>query len=268
MITAQVKLKEMNNKQCLILILSFQLLLFLLYYRQNEDVIWRRRRLHKLHCFLHQVKKNIHVYYKKKIRKSNTVKRSTWMKVRSADWWSRIVQKNFLEEDWLENFRISRPTFEYICNRLRKYLAPAETQVREPTSVEKQVAVALYKLASCAEYRIIANQFGISKSSVHKYLYAFCNAVNIEFNDYLTMPNELEVMDITREFESICGIPNIIGAIDGTHVPILPPKDGYRDFINRKGWPSYNVLAIVDNAYMYVEKYELPKCATYKFLPF
>jgi len=30
----------------------------------------------------------------------------------------------------------------------------------------------------------------------------------------------------------------LIGAIDGTHIPILPPKIGYRDFVNRKGWPS------------------------------
>lgn len=177
------------------------------------------------------------------------------MKARSSEWWSEIVQHNFLEEDWLENFRISRPTFEYICERLRKYLAPAETQVREPTSIEKQVAVALYKLASCAEYRVIANQFGISKSAVHKYVYAFCIALNAEFKDELAMPSEQEAKSISRDFETMCGIPNIIGAIDGTHVPILPPKDGYRDFVNRKGWPSYNVLAIVDNAYKYVVRY-------------
>jgi hypothetical protein len=40
---------------------------------------------------------------------------------------------------------------------------------------------------------------------------------------------------------------NVIGAVDGTHIPILAPTTGYSDFINRKGWTSFNVLAVVDN---------------------
>lgn len=37
-----------------------------------------------------------------------------------------------------------------------------------------------------------------------------------------------------------------IGALDGTHIPVLVNHGSRPDFINRKGWPSFNVLAIVD----------------------
>ncbi|KAJ8892958.1 hypothetical protein PR048_005539 [Dryococelus australis] len=66
------------------------------------------------------------------------------------------------------------------------------------------------------------------------------------------MLNEIEAQEVAEGFEYVCGIPNIIGAIDGNHIPILPPAVGYRDFINRKGWlPLYNALAGVDHFYRF-----------------
>jgi len=42
-------------------------------------------------------------------------------------------------------------------------------------------------------------------------------------------------------------IPQIIGCIDGTYLPITVPEEDYKDFVNRKGWASYNVQAVVDH---------------------
>lgn len=192
------------------------------------------------------------LYFQKKHRNSVVIKRKRsrkgwWVKQRSSDWWNRIVQKHFTEEDWLSNFRMTSNTFKYICNRLRPHLLPKENYVRQPL---KKVAIAIYKFASCAEYRVIANQFGTNKCVVHKCIYDFCKAMCKEFSKEIpTMPNEIEAQEIAFKFEEICGIPNVIGAIDGTHIPILAPTNGHSDFINRKGWTSYNVLAVIDNLY-------------------
>jgi len=43
-------------------------------------------------------------------------------------------------------------------------------KAREPVSVKKQVTIALYKVASCSEYRVVGNVFGVYKSTVKKYL--------------------------------------------------------------------------------------------------
>ncbi|KYQ53661.1 hypothetical protein ALC60_04168 [Trachymyrmex zeteki] len=60
--------------------------------------------------------------------------------------------------------------FMTLCDLIKDELQPKVQilKAREPVSVEKQIAVALYKLASCSEYRVVGNTFGIHKSTVKK----------------------------------------------------------------------------------------------------
>jgi len=69
--------------------------------------------------------------------------REIWMKERSFDWWHRIVNGHFEDEDWLEIFRMTKAIFLWLCDQLREKLAPNLNQIgiQEPVSVEKQVAV-------------------------------------------------------------------------------------------------------------------------------
>ena len=52
------------------------------------------------------------------------------MKERSSDWWERIVLAGFTESDWLENFRMGKDTFTYICNQLRPRIKRKSTVMR------------------------------------------------------------------------------------------------------------------------------------------
>ncbi|XP_011867696.1 PREDICTED: putative nuclease HARBI1 [Vollenhovia emeryi] len=172
-----------------------------------------------------------------------------WKLERSLDFWNRIVNIHYDLKQWIESFRMSKTSILQLCDQLRDELEPLPNflQPREPISVEKQVAIALYKLASTAEYRVVGNVMGIHKSSVKKCLYRVVKAINkVMLRQYIHMPDEIEARFISDKFEEKCFIPQIIGSIDGTHVEVIPPKEGYRDFINRKGWPSYNMLAVVD----------------------
>ena len=38
---------------------------------------------------------------------------------------------------------------------------------RKPVPTDKRIAIALYKLATCAEYRVVGETFGVSKTTVH-----------------------------------------------------------------------------------------------------
>ena len=41
-------------------------------------------------------------------------------------------------------------------------------------------------------------------------------------------------------------VPNVVAAIDGSHIPIKAPKDNHKDYLNRKYFYSLLVQGIVD----------------------
>ena len=51
---------------------------------------------------------------------------------------------------------------------------------------------------------------------------------------------------IKREFYEIAGLPNVIGAIDCTHVRLKPPSVNDYAYVNRKNYHSINVQIISD----------------------
>lgn len=106
--------------------------------------------------------------------------RRIWQKERSSDFWKRIVNVHYSPQEWLESFRMSKVSFSELCNKLRNELKPKPQylELRESLSVEKQIAVALYKLASTAEYRVVGNVMGIHKSTVKMCLYRVFNLRN------------------------------------------------------------------------------------------
>ena len=44
--------------------------------------------------------------------------RTIWMHQRSSHWWDDVVLRNFGPHDWMENFRMSKNAFVYVCDQL------------------------------------------------------------------------------------------------------------------------------------------------------
>ena len=82
-------------------------------------------------------------------------------------------------------------TFMYLCNQLRCELNKSDTRMRRAISVEKRVAVALWRLATNVEYRSIGHLFGISRSTACVIVHEVCSAINTVLTPiYIKIPTE------------------------------------------------------------------------------
>ncbi|XP_028457689.1 putative nuclease HARBI1 [Perca flavescens] len=69
-------------------------------------------------------------------------------------------------------------------------------------------------------------------------------------NVFVVFLGHKPVRAIKEEFHTIAGFPNVIGCIDGTHIPITAPSENEADYVNRKSIHSINVQIICDAAYL------------------
>ncbi|KAJ1127692.1 hypothetical protein NDU88_006085 [Pleurodeles waltl] len=61
---------------------------------------------------------------------------------------------------------------------------------------------------------------------------------------YIVFPEEDELATVKGDFYALGHSPNIIGAIDGTHVALVPPKGSEQVYRNRKSYHSMNVQVV------------------------
>ena len=85
--------------------------------------------------------------------------------------------ETFTEEQWVQNFWMRKETFDFLCLKLEPTLMAEEILVKQPLDVQTHVAVALYWLASSAEYRTFANLLRIDILTVSSCVHDVCNAM-------------------------------------------------------------------------------------------
>ncbi|XP_077056092.1 uncharacterized protein LOC143707263 [Siphateles boraxobius] len=169
-----------------------------------------------------------------------------WAHPRSQHWWDTIVP-DFNAQQFLHNFRVSRGSFEYICSRLRPDMGRRNTNYRMCVTIRKRVAIAIWKLATGSEYRTISHLFGVGLSTVFNCVQDFCYAVNrVLLPMHISFPDADKLVELATFFQNRWRVPQCVGAIDGSHIPIIAPEEYPRDYYNRKGWHSIILQAVVD----------------------
>uniref|UniRef100_A0A8C5A4H2 DDE Tnp4 domain-containing protein n=1 Tax=Gadus morhua TaxID=8049 RepID=A0A8C5A4H2_GADMO len=114
-------------------------------------------------------------------------------------------------------------------------------------ALKKIVAIALWKLATNAEYRSIGHLFGVSRTTVCRCLQQFCNAdCKVLAPEMICFPDQEKLKEMAAYIEQKWGLPQCVGSIDGSHIPIIAPQECDVDYFNRKGWHSIILQGVVD----------------------
>ena len=89
----------------------------------------------------------------------------------------------------------------------------------------------------------------IGRSTACEIVNSVCEAITCHrLSRYLSIPiDEVQVQEIMEEFEGKTGFPQVIGGIDGCHIPIICPKDDPEDYHNRKGFYSFILQGFTDS---------------------
>ncbi|CAC5368191.1 unnamed protein product [Mytilus coruscus] len=166
-----------------------------------------------------------------------------WDVPRTEGYSERVIPR-FISEDYRVHFRISKDMFDTIHEEIEPKLIFEHRGGNEQITPRKQLLLFLCYMANNETFRELGQYFGVGKSTAHVY-----NTVTI------ILPSLQRQDELSREIQLLHMLPNIIGAIDGTHIRLSSCPSNDNDYYNRKGFPSMQLQLVVDNTLKILDVY-------------
>lgn len=148
--------------------------------------------------------------------------------------------------DLINRYRFPRHVILDIVSKVDEYVARPTRRVHAiPTYI--QVLVTLRYVAKADFFSEVGDLHSISRSSVCRIIHNVCYAINATI-DNIDFPERVcEMRSIKTDFHQIAHIPNCIGAVDGTLIPIKGVTDPEEfAYVCRKNFHALNIQAVAD----------------------
>ena len=114
-----------------------------------------------------------------------------------------------------------------------------------------QICTALRYFATGSYQNLIGDANTVSQPSVSRIVKKFSSSLTSKSGNFIRMPaTNVETGAAKQGFYNVASFPNVVGAIDGTHIKILAPREGEEAFVNRKGFHSINCQMVMDSNFI------------------
>lgn len=154
---------------------------------------------------------------------------------------------NYLHEDFQNHFRMSRSSMGLLIKLCEASRTPKLTIGRPQVPVKLQCLICVWVLANQESYRSIGDRFDVTKRTVFVCLMRVCKLINARHNIFITWPQGIDARSVIESFRRKKSFPGVLGAIDGCHIAICPPKTNAFAYINRKNRASMVLQAVCDS---------------------
>ncbi|KAJ1213759.1 hypothetical protein NDU88_001390 [Pleurodeles waltl] len=136
-------------------------------------------------------------------------------------------------------YRLDRATIHELCAQLEPDLM---SSIRHRTGIPPlvQILSVLHFLASGSFQTTVVMASGMSQPTFSNVLSRVLSALLKHMHSYIVFPQVEDLPTVKGDFYALGHIPNIIGAIEGTHVAFVPPSRDQQVYRIRKSNHSMN----------------------------
>ena len=85
------------------------------------------------------------------------------------------------------------------------------------------MCLVVYRLTHSFSCKVMNNLYGYGESTIRKYTLIVCRVLSSRnglFGTHIHEPRGHSLMDTICNLRDHTGLPNVVGAIDGTHIPL------------------------------------------------
>jgi len=156
--------------------------------------------------------------------------REWWKLPRRGSEWRRLnraaphLDASARDALFRRKYSMSYACFVYVVEELRPFIqSDCGFFVRAPLEVDRAVALVIFRLAHGLSARQVAEKYNVGASTVGKYTLivtaALSDAAKL-YSRYVAIPTGDRLSRIASAFQQMTNLPNMCGAIDGTHIKL------------------------------------------------
>lgn len=146
----------------------------------------------------------------------------------------------------IQKYRLDRRSILQVCDELTEGLR-RHTRRSVPMSVSLQVMVALRYYATGSFQSALSDVHGVSRMTVSRCVHRVSHELSRRLHQHIRFPSTAEeIIHVKQGFYSIGHFPNVVGAVDGSFIPIIAPSVDEHLYVTRKGFHAINIQGICD----------------------
>ena len=129
------------------------------------------------------------------------------------------------DHELIQRFRLPGCMIHGLCNELADDLTRF-TRRNRALAVHQQVLCALRFYATGGFQTLVGDAVGLHKSSVSRSVNAVSRCIARRRNEFIWFPNaDADITLLKQNFYGLANFPNVLGAVDGTLIPIIAPHE-------------------------------------------